>query len=62
MAQRLLDSLKPLGVWFHVEARAKTTDSLVKKLLTKQHHTFESLPDKVWRSRHHSDIALILIG
>jgi len=47
VAQRLLDSLKPLGVWFHVEARAKTTDSLVKKLLTKQHHTFESLPDKV---------------
>ena len=47
VAQRLLNSLKPLGVWFHVEARAKTIDSLVKKLLTKQHHTFESLPDKV---------------
>ena len=47
VAQRLRDSLKPLGVWFHVEARAKTIDSLVKKLLTKQHHTFESLPDKV---------------
>lgn len=47
MAQRLRDSLKPVGVWFQVEARAKTIDSLVKKLLTKQHHTFESLPDKV---------------
>jgi ppGpp synthetase/RelA/SpoT-type nucleotidyltranferase len=47
VAQRLRDSLKPLGVWFHVEARAKTIDSLVKKLLTKQRHTFESLPDKV---------------
>jgi len=47
VAQRLRNSLKPVGVWFHVEARAKTIDSLVKKLLTKQHHTFESLPDKV---------------
>jgi ppGpp synthetase/RelA/SpoT-type nucleotidyltranferase len=47
VAQRLRDSLKPVGVWFQVEARAKTIDSLVKKLLTKQHHTFESLPDKV---------------
>jgi ppGpp synthetase/RelA/SpoT-type nucleotidyltranferase len=47
VTQRLRDSLKPLGIWFHVEARAKTIDSLVKKLLTKQHHTFENLPDKV---------------
>jgi putative GTP pyrophosphokinase len=47
VAQRLRDSLKSVGVWFYVEARAKTIDSLVKKLLTKQHHTFESLPDKV---------------
>jgi ppGpp synthetase/RelA/SpoT-type nucleotidyltranferase len=47
VAQRLRDSLQPVGVWFQVEARAKTIDSLVKKLLTKQHHTFESLPDKV---------------
>lgn len=47
VAQRLRESLQPIGVWFHVDARAKTIDSLVKKLLTKQHHTFESLPDKV---------------
>jgi putative GTP pyrophosphokinase len=47
VAQRLRDSLKPVGIWYQVEARAKTIDSLVKKLLTKQHHTFESLPDKV---------------
>ena len=47
MATRLQTSLKPIGIWFHVEARAKTIDSLVKKLLTKKHHTFESLPDKV---------------
>jgi putative GTP pyrophosphokinase len=47
VAQRLRDSLKSLGIWFQVEAREKTIDSLVKKLLTKRHHTFESLPDKV---------------
>jgi len=47
VAQRLRDSLKPVGVWFQVDARAKTIDSLVKKLLTKHQHTFETLPDKV---------------
>jgi ppGpp synthetase/RelA/SpoT-type nucleotidyltranferase len=47
VAKRLRDSLKPVGVWFQVDARAKTIDSLVKKLLTKKHHTFETLPDKV---------------
>jgi ppGpp synthetase/RelA/SpoT-type nucleotidyltranferase len=47
LAARLVAPLKTLGVWFYVQARAKTIDSLVKKLLTKQHHTFESLPDKV---------------
>ncbi len=47
IAERLRQSLKPIGIWFHVEARAKTLDSLVKKLLIKNHHTFESLPDKV---------------
>jgi putative GTP pyrophosphokinase len=30
-----------------VDARAKTIDSSVKKLLTKRRYTFESLPDKV---------------
>jgi ppGpp synthetase/RelA/SpoT-type nucleotidyltranferase len=47
LAARLRESLKPIGIWFHVEARAKTIDSLVKKVLIKKHHTFESLPDKV---------------
>jgi ppGpp synthetase/RelA/SpoT-type nucleotidyltranferase len=47
VAARTKDCLQPLGIWFNVEARAKTVDSLVKKLLTKEHHTFESLPDKV---------------
>jgi putative GTP pyrophosphokinase len=59
VAARLQASLKPIGIWFHVEARAKTIDSLVKKLLTKKRHTFESLPDKVGARviiRYRSDI------
>ena len=44
---RVAHNAAQVGVWFHVDARAKTIDSLVKKLLTKQHHTFETLPDKV---------------
>lgn len=47
LEQRLKESLKPLGIWFDVDSRAKTVDSLVKKLLTKRDHTFDSLPDKV---------------
>ena len=59
VATRLQASLKPIGIWFHVEARAKTVDSLVKKLLTKKQHTFESLPDKVGARvviRYRSDV------
>jgi ppGpp synthetase/RelA/SpoT-type nucleotidyltranferase len=44
---RLRESLKPIGIWFEVESRAKTIDSLVKKLLTKRGYTFGTLPDKV---------------
>jgi ppGpp synthetase/RelA/SpoT-type nucleotidyltranferase len=47
LKERLEVSLKPLGIWFTVDSRAKTVDSLVKKLLTKRVHTFETLPDKV---------------
>jgi ppGpp synthetase/RelA/SpoT-type nucleotidyltranferase len=56
---RLNDLLKPLGIWFEVSARAKEVDSLVKKLLRKHAHTFESLPDKVGARivvRYRSDI------
>ena len=45
--RRLELSLKPLGIWFAVSARAKEIDSFVKKLLLKQHYTFDNLPDKV---------------
>jgi ppGpp synthetase/RelA/SpoT-type nucleotidyltranferase len=47
LEQRLKESLKSVGIWFEVGSRAKTVDSLVKKLLTKRGHTFDTLPDKV---------------
>lgn len=47
LKERLQESLKPIGISFDVNSRAKTIDSLVKKLLTKKGHTFETLPDKV---------------
>lgn len=48
LIQHQLDALlKPLGIWFETSARAKEVDSLVKKLIRKRNHTFESLPDKV---------------
>jgi ppGpp synthetase/RelA/SpoT-type nucleotidyltranferase len=47
VSKRLKQMLKPGGFWFEVSARAKEVDSLVKKLLKKSHHTYETLPDKV---------------
>lgn len=48
LEERIQQSLRPLGLWFEVSSRAKTVDSLVKKLLTKQQkYTFDTLPDKV---------------
>jgi ppGpp synthetase/RelA/SpoT-type nucleotidyltranferase len=44
---RLGGAVKSLGVYADVSARAKEVHSLVKKLLIKSHHTYESLPDKV---------------
>ncbi len=44
---RLEESLKPIGIWFNVESRSKELSSLIKKLLVKKEHSFESLPDKV---------------
>jgi ppGpp synthetase/RelA/SpoT-type nucleotidyltranferase len=44
---RLRTGLRQLGVWAEVSARTKEVDSLVKKLLLKPDHTYDSLPDKV---------------
>lgn len=46
VSRRVKDAIKPLGIWCDVSARAKELDSLIKKLITKPHHTYESIPDK----------------
>ena len=45
--ERLQTALKPSGFWCEVSARAKEVDSLVKKLIKKPNHSFDTLPDKV---------------
>jgi ppGpp synthetase/RelA/SpoT-type nucleotidyltranferase len=47
VSSRLQKALKPIGLWFDVSARAKEVDSLVKKLIKKPKHDYDSLPDKV---------------
>jgi ppGpp synthetase/RelA/SpoT-type nucleotidyltranferase len=44
---RLTALAKEVGIYAEVFSRAKETDSLVKKLILKQHLTYETLPDKV---------------
>ena len=46
VAKKLSSALRPLGLWFEVVSRAKTIDSLLKKLIKKPQHTYETLPDK----------------
>jgi ppGpp synthetase/RelA/SpoT-type nucleotidyltranferase len=63
LEQRLKESLKSVGVWFDVGSRAKTVDSLVKKLLTKRNYTFDTLPDKVGVRviiRYRSDVEKVI--
>jgi len=44
---RISDRLRSLGVWADVQGRTKGIDSILKKLLTKKHYTYETLPDLV---------------
>jgi ppGpp synthetase/RelA/SpoT-type nucleotidyltranferase len=44
--ERIQKELRPLGIWCDVDARAKDVDSLVKKLIKKPEHTYDTLPDK----------------
>jgi putative GTP pyrophosphokinase len=64
LVERIRQSLKPLGLWFEVSSRAKTVDSLVKKLLTKHpKYTFETLPDKIGARvvlRYRSDVGKVV--
>ncbi len=47
LARRVRVAVKAAGIWAEITSREKDTHSLVKKLLKKSHHTYESLPDKV---------------
>ena len=47
LSKRLRDEMRKLGVPAEVSARPKEVDSLVKKLLLKRQHTYDSLPDKI---------------
>lgn len=47
LERRLQGAVRKLGIPAEVTSRAKEIDSLVKKLLLKPDHTYESLPDKV---------------
>lgn len=46
IADRLRSELRGKGIWGDVESRAKDIDSLVRKLVKKSHHSYESLSDK----------------
>ena len=60
---RVTAVLRPLGIWYEVFARAKELDSLVKKLLKKPGHTYDSLPDRVGARvvvRYRSDLQPVI--
>jgi len=44
---RLKELLRNAGIYALVDSRAKTVESLIKKLILKPHHSYDSLPDKV---------------
>jgi ppGpp synthetase/RelA/SpoT-type nucleotidyltranferase len=57
------DALRPLGLWYEVSAREKSIDSLVKKLIKKPSHSYETLPDKAGVrvvTRYRSDLAKVV--
>jgi ppGpp synthetase/RelA/SpoT-type nucleotidyltranferase len=47
VAARMKDGVRALGLWCETGSRAKEPHSLIKKLLRKPSHTYESLSDKV---------------
>jgi ppGpp synthetase/RelA/SpoT-type nucleotidyltranferase len=42
----LIPGLRREGLWFQASSRAKEIDSLIRKLIAKPHHSYESLGDK----------------
>jgi ppGpp synthetase/RelA/SpoT-type nucleotidyltranferase len=63
LGSRLNAALRGTGVWFEISSRAKTVDSLIKKLIKKPTQTYESVPDKLGIrivARYRSDLDAIL--
>jgi ppGpp synthetase/RelA/SpoT-type nucleotidyltranferase len=63
LASRITASLRRTGVWFEVTSRAKSIDSLIKKLIKKPAHSYESLPDKLGVRvivRYRSDLDIVI--
>jgi ppGpp synthetase/RelA/SpoT-type nucleotidyltranferase len=56
-------ALRPLGLWYEVIAREKTVESLIKKLIRKPNHSYETLPDKAGVrvvTRYRSDLGRVV--
>jgi putative GTP pyrophosphokinase len=45
--EQITRAIRELGIIAEVTYRTKTIDSLLRKLFTKPHHTYETLPDKL---------------
>ncbi len=63
LADRLRFALKKAGVWFEISHRQKSIDSLIKKLIKKPQHRYETIPDKVGVRvvvRYRSDLDVII--
>ena len=47
LAEALIREIRREGIWAEVESRPKEMDSLIRKLIQKREHTYDSLGDKV---------------
>ena len=67
VAEILSSGVRRAGIFVQFDHRAKEMDSLIKKLITKPQHTYESLPDKagvriIVRYKHEIDSVLEIAG
>jgi ppGpp synthetase/RelA/SpoT-type nucleotidyltranferase len=62
IAAKMNSGVRALGLWCETSSRAKELHSLIKKLLRKPHHTYDSLSDKVGARciiRYRDDLARV---
>jgi ppGpp synthetase/RelA/SpoT-type nucleotidyltranferase len=65
LVDRLTARLRLEGLWFQSSSRAKETDSLIRKLIAKPRHSYESLGDKCGARiivRYKSEIHAVLMA